>query len=117
MCTYYNVGVTATRGSRDNPLRVLVGIAAPTDFVVVKIDIDYPEIEQALLEQIISDQEVHSRIDELYYEDHVRLHPWMHDGGPWERFNNGPLPRHTLNDSYAQFARLRQLGVRAHSWV
>ena len=80
-------------------------------------DIDYPEIEQALLDQILSDPAVHSRIDELYYEDHVQLHPWMHGAGPWKRFNNGPMPRRSLSDSYTQFARLRHLGIRAHSWV
>ena len=35
--SYYNVGVNATRSSRDNPLRVLASVTAPSDFVVVKI--------------------------------------------------------------------------------
>ena len=83
----------------------------------MKIDIDYPAIEQALIEQILHSPELCTRIDELYYEDHVLLHPYMHGEGPWRRFNNGPLPTRNLTQSYAQFVRLRELGIRAHSWV
>lgn len=115
--SYYNVPVTALRSARDNPLRVLAAVTTPDDFVVIKIDIDYPAIEHALLEEILADASVHSRIDELFYEDHVQLHPFMHGPGPWLRFNNGPLPNRTLSESYDLFLKLRQLGIRAHSWV
>ena len=58
-----------------------------------------------------------SRIDELFYEDHVQLHPLMHGRGPWLRFNNGPLPNRTMDQRYDLFFKLRQLGIRVHSWV
>ena len=67
-------------------------MTTPDDFVVIKIDIDYPAIEHALLEEILADASVHSRIDELFYGDHVQLHPFMHGPGPWLGFNNGPCP-------------------------
>ena len=115
--SYYNVPVNASRYSRDNPLRVLADVTTPDDFVVIKIDIDYPAIENRLVEQILADSDVSSRIDELFYEDHVQLHPFMHGSGPWLRFNNGPMPTRTLSQSYDLFLKLRQLGIRAHSWV
>ena len=49
----------------------------------MKIDIDSAPIEEGLIRQIITRAQLHTRIDELYYEDHVRGHPFMH-GGPWE---------------------------------
>ena len=51
--------------------------------------------------------------DEFYFEHHV-LHSPM--GRSWTR-GSGPALQQTLSDSYALFTRLRELGVRAHSWV
>lgn len=69
-----------------------------------------------------------SLIDELYYEHHVRLSPMAHKG--WELslvhtvFDESrnvtrqqASTAHTLEDSYAIFHRLREMGIRAHSWV
>jgi len=50
--------------------------------VVIKIDIDTSGIEARLLSQIAAKRELSDRIDELFYEDHVHGHPFMH-GGPW----------------------------------
>ena len=75
-----------------------------------------------------SETGVASLIDELYYEHHVRLSPMAHKG--WERSlvhtvfdesRNETLRESateaTLQDSYAIFHRLREMGIRAHSWV
>ncbi len=69
---------------------------------------DAPKIEKPLYEQIIADPELSSRIDEFYFEHHVRL-PDMEEF--W-----GVEPTETLVDSYEIFSRLRELGIRAHSW-
>ena len=66
-------------------------------------------------ERLAVDSELASLIDELYYEHHVRGSPmWP----VWQStFGSGPLPNQTLADSFAIFGRLRELGIRAHSWV
>ena len=111
--SYYNVPVTAERGAMFNPLRTLRAIAAVDDLVVIKVDIDAPQIEAALLAQIVADAELSSRIDELYFEHHVHRSPMAALG--WRRMLAGS--NETLPDSYALFSRLRALGIRAHSWV
>lgn len=111
--SYYNVPVEAAPGGRLNPMRTLKAIAKKYDFVVVKIDIDTPHIEQPLVEQIAEDPELASLIDELFYEHHVHRSPMTKIWGQASlRKTNATLP-----DSYDLFSRLRQLGIRAHSWV
>ena len=112
--SFFNVGVNADPEARINPLRTLRAITRPSDLVVLKIDIDSPEIEERLLQQIVEDSSLSSRVDELYYKDHVHMHPFMH-GGPWQGGKN--RTKRTLIDSYALFGQLRRLGIRAHSWV
>ena len=114
VASFFNVGVSADPEARINPLRTLRSITRPSDLVVLKIDIDSPEIEERLLQQIVEDSSLSSRVDELYYEDHVHMHPFMH-GGPWQGGQN--RTKRTLIDSYALFGQLRRLGIRAHSWV
>ena len=116
--SYYSLKVNTTPGVRDNNLRVLLSMTSPDDLVVVKLDIDHPAVENSLISQILTNEAVSTRVDELFYEDHVQRHPFMDSGSrPWLRFNGGPLPTRTLRDSYRLFSHLRQLGIRAHSWV
>lgn len=114
--SYYNVGVDARPGSKHNPLRTLRAIATPADLVVFKVDIDTAEVEEPLLSQILADPEVSGRIDELFFEHHVHLHPLSLVTRGW-----GPSVRNrtrcTIHDSYALFRALRERGIRAHSWV
>ena len=96
LTSFFNVGVSADPEARINPLRMLRSITRPSDLVVLKIDIDSPEIEERLLQQIVEDSSLSSRVDELYYEDHVHMHPFMH-GGPWQGGQN--WTKRTLIDS------------------
>ena len=57
-------------------------------------------------QQIVEDSSLSSRVDELYYEDHVHMHPFMH-GGPWQGGKN--RTKRTLIDSYALFGQLRRI--------
>ena len=74
------------------------------------------EVEEPLLSQILADPEVSGRIDELFFEHHVHLHPLSLVTRGW-----GPSVRNrtrcTIHDSYALFRALRERGIRAHSWV
>ena len=110
--SYYNLPANTTPGEKHNPWRTLRAVARQTDFVVVKIDIDNTPIEEALLEQLLADRALTALVDELYFEHHVVNTPMWHYG--WK---GGTVTTHTLLDSYKLFSRLRELGIRAHSWV
>ena len=110
--SYYNLPANATPGAKHNPWRTLRAVAAQTDFVVVKIDIDNTPVEEALLEQLLADSALSSLVDEFYFEHHVLNTPMWHYG--WKA---GTVTTHTLVHSYDLFSRLRELGIRAHSWV
>ena len=67
------------------------------------------------LRQILEDDALSGLIDEFYFEHHVHNHPLTRRNFGW-----GPSVQQTnctVVDSYEVFARLRQLGIRAHSWV
>jgi hypothetical protein len=109
---YYNVPVDAAVGSKHNPWRTLRAVATPSDFVLVKIDIDNSTVEEALIAELLEDRALAGLVDELYFEHHV-LHTPMWGYG-WRFLTK---TNHTLADSYDLFGRLREMGIRAHSWV
>jgi hypothetical protein len=107
---YYDRPVEATVGGKWNPWRILRGMGArPEDYVVVKLDIDAPEIENPLIEQILTDPALPKVLDEVYFEHHVNTKPMHHHWG----MSNSPI---TLKDTYRNFTTLRAKGVRMHSW-
>ena len=125
--SYYNVPLETRKGARHNPLRTLSAVARPSDFVVMKIDFDSPAIEADLIEQILSSALLVSLVDELYFEHHTRDNPAMRYKYCWTKFR-GPFScelepgyvgaiNATLHESYELFTRLRNAGIRAHSWV
>jgi hypothetical protein len=67
---YFNLPVSATKGDRFHPLRMLKAMAQPEDFVSLKLDIDHNELEAALVEQILSDPQLYTLIDEMFFEHH-----------------------------------------------
>ena len=109
---YYNLPANATPGAKHNPWRTLRAVATQADFVVVKIDIDNTPVEEALLDQLLADRSLSVLVDEFYFEHHVLNTPMWHYG--WK---GGTVTTHTLVHSYELFSQLRQLGIRAHSWV
>ena len=110
--SYYNLPVDAQPGAKHNPWRTLRAIATPRDFVVVKIDIDNSTVEEPLVTQLLADRSLARLVDELYFEHHVRGTPM------WTCcWRQATVTTHTLVHSYNVFSRLRELGIRAHSWV
>ena len=111
--SYYNIPIEIGVGARHNPLRTLRAVARPSDFVVLKVDFDADVIEQQLVEQLLADPSLSSLVDELYFEHHVydialALYKYGPKGTP-----TGPR----LKDSYELFSKLREAGIRAHSWI
>lgn len=103
--TFINTGV-AKRGKL-SPWIMLQTIARTNDHVIVKLDIDTPELENTLINEIWNNSSIYSLIDELFFEHHVTVKDMMPYWGQ---------PGGTLKDSYELFKKLRQLGIRAHSW-
>ncbi|CAF2528213.1 unnamed protein product [Rotaria sp. Silwood2] len=103
--TLINVGCAAT--GKFNPWVMLKAIARPHDHVVIKLDIDTPAIEIPLINQLLNDSSIHSLVDELFFEHHINVKAMQ---AYWGR------PPGTLKDSYVLFTKLRQLGIRMHSW-
>lgn len=84
----------------------------PNDYVLFKLDIDSKEVETAIVDYLLSsDNNDLDYIDEFLWEQHVDSYilapnwAWTMDMSK------------TLADSYDYFLRLRNRGVRAHSWV
>jgi hypothetical protein len=107
---YFNQGVVAAAGARWNPWRILKGMSISNqDYVAVKLDIDVPEIEDGLIEQLMKEDALRQRVDEVFFEHHVNVKAM----NPSWRTENLPI---TMKDSYRLFLTLRQKGVRMHSW-
>lgn len=104
---YINVGVS-TQG-KYNPWNILRAIAKPEDFVVIKLDIDSPWIENTLVDQVLDDPSLFSLIDEMTYEHHTYIPEMVR----WWKITGGNL---TLASTYSLFTDLRTRGIRMHSW-
>mmetsp|Transcript_35244 Transcript_35244/g.82194 ORF Transcript_35244/g.82194 Transcript_35244/m.82194 type:complete len:388 (+) Transcript_35244:29-1192(+) len=91
-------------------LRLLMESAKPSDFVVVKVDIDHgPELE--IVEALAERPELAQLVDELYFEYHFDF-PELYPG--W-----GPPPwnHRTVNTALDLLHRLRLAGIRSHFWI
>jgi hypothetical protein len=107
---YINIPVSAERGDPGNPLEIIKQITDPSDFVALKLDIDTHLIENQLMQQILEDSEIYSRIDEFYFEQHVNFQPMLSN---WKKSAD---PNLTMASSYDLFVELRNRGIRAHGW-
>jgi len=82
---------------RFNPWRILERIATPQDWVVVKLDIDTPQIENELMRQLSEEVGVQALVDEVFYEHHSSTP----DMAKWWGVHH---PTDTLADSYTLFS-------------
>lgn len=107
---YFNKGVVAAAGARWNPWRILKEMKVSNqDYVAVKLDIDVPDIEDSLIDQLKNDEVLRPRIDDFFFEHHVNvkvMHPFWHT-------ENLSV---TMKDSYRLFLGLRANGLRMHGW-
>ncbi|CAF0918827.1 unnamed protein product [Rotaria sordida] len=100
--TFINVGVE-TEIEKFNPWKMLQTIAKPNDYVVIKLDIDKPPLENALMKQLLDENnQARYLIDELFFEKHVTY--------------NRKSKEDKLKDSYELFTKLRRYGIRMHGW-
>jgi hypothetical protein len=107
---YMNIPCSPEVGDPGNPLEIIKALTRPEDFVAVKLDIDTPVVENALIQQILDDSDIYRRIDEFYFEQHVNFKPMLAN---WKDKIDADK---TLASSYNLFVELRKRGIRAHGW-
>ena len=100
-------------------LEILEAEVKEDDFVVVKLDIDAPLAELAIVEAIADRPEIAARIDELYFEYH-----YYFDGYDFGWHGEGTAQAHKglgtqgdVDTALGLMHRLRELGIRAHFWI
>ena len=112
---YFNWPASSNVSDPSAPLNIIKKIAQPGDFVVLKLDIDTPSVELAIVRELLRDPELLELVDEFFFEYHVSFAPmnpsWFGSAEP------STVTKDTLADSYKVFQALREKGVRAHSWV
>lgn len=111
MSSYHwiNVGVDSDPQSKLNPLNLLLDNFNEDDFVVVKLDIDTPDVEMPLAMQLLKDERFGRLVDHFYFEHHVHLE----ELAPfWKNTMRG-----SVKGSLDLFYGMRQKGIAAHSWV
>ena len=82
----------------------------------LKIDIDTPSIENAVVEEFLRRAPHYPAVRagqaELFFEQHVLFQPMVKH---WKR--SALSSKKSLADTYALLLKLRQMGVRSHGWV
>jgi hypothetical protein len=79
------------------------------DYVLFKLDIDSGSVEAGNIDFILNDRDTH--IDEVVWEHHVSGNYLMYEH--WKDMSD----QLSLRQSYEYFLKMREKGIRAHSWV
>jgi len=80
------------------------------DYVVFKLDIDSKAVETAVVDYMLEWPDL-TYLDEFVWEHHVDNYLMASN---WKKTQDMSK---TISDSYGYFLKLRQQGIRAHSWV
>ena len=117
--SFYNIPINISHfsdGSSPSPLYYIKRLAVQDDFVAFKLDIDYPEIEIRLAQEIAANLDgITSLIDEFFVEIHFRCEimtqcGWRQDMEDVNGFSLDRLPVMLF------FQELRHKGIRSHYW-
>lgn len=112
--TYHQRCVATTPDKEPFIPSVIRQKATKDDYVLFKLDIDSANVETKIVDHLLSTANVDIEfIDEFLWEQHVKERGYMQKHG-WGRHLDYSKD---IADSYQYFLRLRQRGVRAHSWV
>eukprot|EP01065_Artemidia_motanka_P015707 TRINITY_DN19431_c0_g2_i1.p1 TRINITY_DN19431_c0_g2~~TRINITY_DN19431_c0_g2_i1.p1 ORF type:complete len:398 (+),score=149.69 TRINITY_DN19431_c0_g2_i1:75-1196(+) len=116
--SYHTYAVSAEPDSKLNPFYFVRKLCRPEDYVVMKLDIDTPHVEIKLTRQLLAEQDLGHLVDEFFWEHHTSHNPMVWNRVGWS-YQKDVIDKQgmSLTDSYHLFHRLRQAGIRAHSWV
>ena len=106
--SFYNFPVQSEVGHPANPFTVMKEVARPGDFVVFKLDVDFPAVELPLVEQLRTDASLQELVDVFFFEHHVVNQDMARF---WLKEVAG-----TFLTSAALFTDLRVKGVNAQVW-
>ena len=113
---FFNVPIAADSAQADSPIRFLQQVAAPSDFVAFKLDIDHPDMEMPIALSLLSDPRIGELVDEFFFELHFRCEVMTSCGWgkrvPYESHGMVLDRPHVLQF----FIDLRKKGIRAHIW-
>jgi hypothetical protein len=104
---WINLPVSTDMNNAQNPLTLLLDNFNEDDLIVVKLDIDTPAVEMAMIRWILRDSRYWKLIDHFYFEHHVYL---------TELARNWIDMEDSVVDSLLLFQALRQRGIAAHYW-
>mgnify|MGYP005846460549 CR=1 FL=1 len=105
---WMNVGVAAETDSPLNPWNMLLENYSEDDLVIVKLDVDTPDLERQLAQQLLDHPQLSKLIDHFYFEHHVNQQELARNWGPTKQ---------SVKESLDLFKSLREKGVAAHFWV
>jgi|EP01082_Thalassiosira_pseudonana_P005611 hypothetical protein len=105
---WVNVGVDSRPGSKMNPFTTITNHFSPDDFVVVKLDVDTPAVENLLARQLRDDPKLLELVDQFYFEDHVKQKELKKS---WGESAEG-----SVAESLELMASMREKGVASHYW-
>lgn len=91
--------------------------ARPDDFVVVKLDIDTPALEMAMVRAIAEREDIYTLIDELLFEYHVSLRMLSNNTAAANVRAATGMSDSTVSEAVQMMQQLRQRGIRTHFWV
>ena len=91
-------------------LQMLAFACKPEGFVVVKLDIDTPAIEQTIIAVLAQRPDLAALIDELFFE-------YQHFDFDGLDFGWGTIVQGAVDTAIGTMYRLRSLGIRAHFWI
>ena len=109
------LGVTADKDDKMNPFYSIISKFHEDDLVIVKLDIDTPEVEQPLFELLLQDDSVNKLVDHFYFEHHIRLYEMRRWWGA--AFGKKIWDASTMQESLDIMNGLRKKGVSSHYWV
>jgi len=112
--TFFNLPVSTAATSNMNFLAGLRLLAVPKDWVVVKLDLENEITEIEMIYQIFEDEQLRGLIDEIHWDHHVLKTPMT---SIWGLEGMDINDHNTLGASYVILSKLREFGIRAHSWV
>lgn len=92
--------------------------ARPEDYVVLKVDIDTPEVEVPIVRELLIDSELGGLVDELFFEYHF-LTPEFRNMPAWagQMGAVNASYRSTVVDAMHLMHSLRVHGIRSHFWI